>query len=268
MKICKIVAAVDQTPAGVHALRTGAILADAAGADLIALRIVGDPWSSVRPDEVERLREHKGRAPADIAETCCVTELRQLIADTIGAARAEPVVHFGNPGIELARWAGLEGADLLILGRQPMGLCERRPAGRTIAGTLQQSSVPCLIVPFGQRTWRSVVAVIEADAPTPAVLDAARAFAALWGEQPATVQIEPAGERRSLVAATHGGAPMMEEGPVFFTDPVGETLKVAREDLADVLVVGYPRGEEVTAALGLARRLLERAPCAVLMVPQ
>jgi nucleotide-binding universal stress UspA family protein len=51
-----IVAAVDQTPAGVHALRAAADLAEAAGARLVALSIVSDPWSHLKPQEVETLR--------------------------------------------------------------------------------------------------------------------------------------------------------------------------------------------------------------------
>jgi len=51
--------------------------------------------------------------------------------------------------------------------------------------------------------------------------------------------------------------------------PVSEILRVAREAAADLLVLGHHRGGPVSphATSGVAARLLQRAPCAVLTVP-
>lgn len=260
MQLRKIVAAVDETPAGVHALRAAALVAQAAGADLVALRVVADPWSVVRPDEVEPLRAHKGTAPADLAEARLLIELRQLIGDTIGAARAQPEVRFGLAGIELARWATLLGADLLVLGREPAGQFERRPANRTIARTLEQAAMPCLVVPFGQRTWHRVLVVHEAEPGARLVADVAATFAGLWGTMPLTTQRQPA---RTMAAVAAGGA--ADEPLPAPVDPVGETLKLAREEQADALVVGYHDGREEGG--GMPWRLVQRATCSVLTVP-
>jgi nucleotide-binding universal stress UspA family protein len=265
MRFRKIVAAVDETPAGMHALRAAAIVASAADAELMALRIVHDPWSYVRPDEVEPLRARGGRAPADLAEERCLTELRQLITDTPEAVRARPVIRFGIPGIELPRWARLEGADLLVLGRQPHGTFERRPADRTIDLALRQAAVPCLIVPFGQRTWRTVLAVLDADAGASRVGDTATAFAALWGSRPRIVRLAPAGVAHGVAHPAEGGASdTMELGGA---DPVGETIKLARDEGAEAIVVGYVGQVQETAEGGMAWRLVQRAPCSVLTVP-
>jgi nucleotide-binding universal stress UspA family protein len=269
MRLTNIVAAVDTTPAGVHALRTGALLAEAAGARLTALRVVSDPWTCVRPEEIEPLRRHEWIAPSDLATMRAEAELQELIASSIGSGRAEARISFGIPGIELARWAQLHSADLLILGRQPHGEFERRPADRTVYTTLLQGDVPCLVVPFGQRRWRHVVAVVNRELPQPPVIELARVMAALWNEEPGIVRIEAANRHRSRVyAIANSGEPEGTDDPgVVSADAVGETLKRARADQADLLVVGYPkRGIDGTAG-SFVRRLLERAPCALLAVP-
>jgi nucleotide-binding universal stress UspA family protein len=263
MRWRKVIAAVDETPAGVHALRAAAQVANAAGAELVALRIVSDPWTYVRPEEVEPLRAHFGRAPADLAEERCLADLRQVIGNVSEAQRAQPVIRFGIPSLELARWASLEGADLLVLGRQPLGTFERRPADRTIARTLREAAVPCLIVPFGQRTWHTVVAVLDASDRLDTVDATAAAFAAVWGGVPRRIRREPANAHRSLVYAVHGDAAPDPE-PVPSADPLGESLKLAREARADVIVVGYRDCEGLGGSM---TRWLQRAPCAVLAVP-
>jgi nucleotide-binding universal stress UspA family protein len=259
MKLRKIVAAVDTTPAGVHALRAARDIADASGAALVALSIEGDPWRRVNPEEVERLRSRQGTAPADLAQERGVADLRQLITETVGEHGADAIVRFGIASIELPRWSRELGADLLVLGRQPLGPLERRPAGRTIAGVLRASAVPCLVVPFGQRRWGAVLAVLD-EPGAGKVEAAAMAFGALWNRSPAMVHVE-----RALVStgAPDGGAAREAPRP---PDAVGEAIRQARADALDVLVVGYPAGP-TNAGREVPLRLLERAPCAVLTVP-
>jgi nucleotide-binding universal stress UspA family protein len=250
MHFQKIVAAVDPTPAGMHALRAAALLAEVARAELVALWVVSDPWQGVRPDEVEPLRKRTGTAPADVAEARFAVELQRTVAATIGSARAEVVVRFGQPGTELARWAGFANADLLVLGRQPLGRFERRPAGRILAETLQRASVPCLAVPFGQRSWGGVVAVLGSGSAADTVLVVATTFAALWGERPVAIRIGAA-------AAATATDPVSTAGPSE-GEAVSQALRIVREERHNVLVVDAPYGE----------RFVERAPCAVLTVPR
>jgi nucleotide-binding universal stress UspA family protein len=245
----KIVVAVEETPSGIHALRAAAPIAEAAGATLVALSIARDPWQGIRPEEVSTLRP--GTAPSDIAQERLIAQLQQVVGSAIGTARAAPMVRFGNPGIELARWARLEGADLLILGRQPLGQFERRPAGRTLMETLRIATLPCLSVPFGQRTWTHVLGALGSERDA-VVSEIATAFAALWDEQPVLTRCAA-----KVVAAGH---------EAMHTDPtenlsnslaVNQLLKLVRDEEHNVLVVDA----------AAAQVFVERAPCAVLTVP-
>jgi nucleotide-binding universal stress UspA family protein len=235
-----------------HALRTAALLAEVARGELVALWVVSDPWQGVRPDEVEPLRKRTGTAPADVAEARFAAELQRTVAATIGSARAEPVVRFGQPGTELARWAGFAKADLLVLGRQPLGRFERRPAGRILAETLQRASVPCLAVPFGQRSWGGVVAVLGSEPTADAVLAVATTFAALWGERPVATRIGAVAEVAPAIDPASATADPSEG------EAVSQVLRVVREQEHNVVVVDARYGE----------RFVERAPCAVLTVPR
>ena len=262
----RIVVAVDGTPAAVHALREAAVIATAAGAQLMVLTVVEDPWRHVEPREVEGFRRRHGTTPADLAETRVRAGVEALVASTIGTGAAKVVVQFGVPGIELARWTEEAGADLLVIGRQPWGDLARRPAGRTVAGTLARARVPCLLVPFGQRTWRRVLAAIGSGPAAEAVENAAAAFAGLWHAAPRRVHVES----HATARAPSCGCACGEDAPVAVAvsdDPVGEVLRTAREFGADTLVVGYHRGETAAEAGRTAPLLLERAPCAVLTVP-
>jgi nucleotide-binding universal stress UspA family protein len=267
VQLHKVVVALNETPAAVHALREGAVIATAAGAELIALSIVEDPWRKVEPTEVEGYRRLHGDTPADLAEQHVRDAMSQLVASTVGPGRARVAVQFGLPGIELARWCELNGADLLVLGRQPAGDLARRPAGRTVAGTLARSRVPCLLVPFGQRSWRRVLAAVGSGPAAAAVEGAATAFAALWNAVPRAVHAEPGGGAPATAAQAFGGATNTAVATLIRGDPVGEVLRVAREQHTDALVIGYHRGETAAEAGRTAPQLLERAPCAVLTVP-
>jgi nucleotide-binding universal stress UspA family protein len=233
MELQTIVVAVDDTPAGLHALRAAAGLGEAARARVFALRIVEDPWTGVRPEEVGTL-QRRGVAPAAVAESRLTEELQQTIATTVGTARAQPVVGFGIPGQEIASVATRLGADLLVLGRQPVGSLERRPAGRVLAETVRRARMPCLAVPFGQREWSGVLAV-STPGSAEAVKEAAATFARVWATQPTQVTLD--------------------------TGVTGETvtrvLQLVRDNNCNVLVVPADQAD----------RFIERAPCAVLAVP-
>ena len=262
----RIVVAVDETPAAAHALRQAATIATAGGAQLIVLTVVEDPWRHVEPYEVERLRRRHGSTPADVAEARVRANVEALVSSTIGAGAAGVQVQFGMPGIELARWTEQAGADLLVIGRQPWGDLARRPAGRTVAGTLARARVPCLLVPFGQRTWRRVLAAIGSGPAAETVEKAAMAFAGLWHAEPRRVHVES----HAATRAPSCGCECGDDAAVAVAvsdDPVGEVLRTAREFAADTLVVGYHRGETAAEAGRTAPLLLERAPCAVLTVP-
>lgn len=266
MRIHKIVVGVNETQAAVHALRQAAVIAGAAGAELIALTVVEDPWRRVTPAQVEGFRGFRGRTPADMAEQNARKALGQVVAEAIGAGSARLAVQFGLAGVELARWSELAGADLLVLGREPA----RGPAGRTTAGTLARSRVPCLLVPFGQRTWRHVMAAVGSGPGAPAVDEAATEFAALWDTVPLCVHAESSfvpSEPFAAPTRAQGGATTLTASRVVYGDTVSEVLKLARAEQTDVLVIGCHRGETAAEQGRVAPRLIERARCAVLTVP-
>ena len=269
MRLRKIVVAVNDTPAAVHALREAVLIATAADAELVALRVVEDPWQKLEPQEVEGVRRMHGPTPADLAESRVRGELEAMVNATIGPRRAKVAVQFGLPGIELARWAELADADLLVLGRQPSGDLARRPAGRVTGGTLARARMPCLLVPFGQRTWRRVIGALGAGPAAQTVADAATIFAGLWFAVPHFIHSAApgAGGQPSFLAEGNGGVATVADATVAQGDPVSEVLKLAREEHADLLVVGYHRGETAAETGRVAPHLVERAPCAVLTVP-
>jgi universal stress protein family protein len=270
MRIRKVVVAVNHTPAAVHALREGALIASAAGAELVALTVVPDPWQHVAPSDVNIPRRSRGTSPADLAERRVLAELEALVAATIGPGWGTSAVQFGLPGIELARWSEHAGADLLVLGREPWGEPARRPAGRVVSGTLARSRVPCLLVPFGQRTWRRVVAALGVGPAVAVVEHAATAFAALWHAVPHCVHADPREAVRGVgrsVERANGSATLTRPETFASADIVNDVLKAVRDWRADTLVCGYHRGETAAEAGRVAPHLLERSPCAVLTVP-
>jgi nucleotide-binding universal stress UspA family protein len=279
MTYTKIMAAVDETPAGAHALRAGAQIGAQTGAELTVLRVAGNPWRSIDPSEVATVRPVHETSFAEIASARVSAELQTLIGTVgLGPVRAVPAVRFGIAAIELARAAELAGADLLVLGRQPVGPLERRPAGRTLEGTLRRTSVPTLVVPLGQRTWQRVLAVAEPVSWGNDVLAAARAFIDTVpdsellildteAEDPDSATGRAGSIARKALALWGGIAPVGRlEVAGRRWDVAGTTLKMARDWRADVVVIGHRRGESMESC-GVAAQILHRAPCAVLIVP-
>jgi len=277
MPFTRIIAAVDRSPAGMHALRVAAQIAAAADAHLAVLRVVENPWEYLDPSVVEGHRRLHAGSFADEAGTAAARELESLTSSVATVARPQPIVRFGLPAVELARWAELEGADLLVLGRQPVGEFERRPAGRTLTGTVRRARLPCLIVPFGQRTWGRVLAALGSSPASDSVLERATAFARLFGSELFPLHVEARGA--AAAGAPHhlpvptgdaGAAGAVAAAPALVRqgDAAGEILKLARDEGMDVIAIGYHPGAVAPPdASGVGPRVLHRAPCAVLTVP-
>lgn len=244
----KIVAAVDDTAAGMAALRAGIQIATGADAELIALRVVDEPWPFIEPGEVETKRALRDGSWTKVAAERVTDELRRLLTGVApAAARATPAVRFGIPGVEIARSAEVEHADLVVLGA--------RPGGRTCDGTLQRARVPTLIVPLGQRALRRVLVRTDNDATAADVLAGAFAFAGACGSEvviaaPDAARTEPVARKAFAL-----WAPLVHAG----TFDVAIREPDAQQPDTDVLVVGYRRGE--VAVIG------RHTSCAVLAVP-
>lgn len=270
----RVLAAVDESPAAAHAFRVADQIAAAAEADLVALRVVDEPWRFIEPGEVEVKRALRDNAWVQVAAAQVSDELRQLaVVEQIRTTRLATAVGFSAPSIEIARAAETEHADLIVLGQRHASRPERQPAGHTTDGTLQRARVPCLIVPFGQRTWRRVLVLSRDGAATGAILEQAFTFAGLFVCEVTVLEVQPH-------LALAGGGPTETLGRKAFAlwarmpgtgafdvisregDPATEILRVAREELADLLVIGCSE-----PGAGETARIVEHAPCAVLTVP-
>ncbi len=192
--------------------------------------------------------------------------------------RVTGVTALGIPAIEIARQADSGGADLIVLGRElPTGTAPRD--GRdTVEGTVRRARVPCLLVPRGKKAFRRVLAAVDGGPDSEQVVAAARlvgqlfhaAVRALHVEEPVAAGMDGrAWSHESAPSARHW-APEGECDTISGQgDPVSEIIRVVREDSVDLLVVGHHRGGPVSAhaTSGVAARLLQRVPCAVLTVP-
>jgi len=182
------------------------------------------------------------------------------------------------PAIEIAREAESRGADLIVLGRDLPTEMDLRHGGNTVEGTVRRARVPCLLVPRGQQVFSRVLAALDGGPDSRDVITAALLVGRLFDGSVRVVQVEervPVGVSAAAWSdesppSVHGFAPAGEcETMVCQGKPVSEILRVAREAAADLLVLGHHRGGPVSphATSGVAARLLQRAPCAVLTVP-
>lgn len=275
MQLRNILAAVDASPTGAHALRTAAQLATAADAVLTVLTVV---------------ENEGGPTPRD------VEQLRGFVQTAVVPGRAVHRVGFGVPAIEIPRWADDQAADMIVLGRASRTWLAPPGVSRTIVGTVRRACVPCFVAPLSQLAYRRVLAAVDAGPTSADVLAAAFALAELLDAQVAALHVErepsaaDAGLPRwatmqhaeSLVAAVNatwaresgdaaGGLRatltscdvMVRQG-----EPVGEILKTVHAEATDLLVVGHHRGGPAQGGAGsVAPRLLERTASALLTVP-
>lgn len=176
----------------------------------------------------------------------------------------------GIPAIEIARLAESTRADLIVLGRDLPAGRATRDCGAAVEGTVRRARVPCLLVPPGVRPFRRLLVAVDGGPDSGDVIAAAHRLARAYNAAVQLVQVE------EPVAAGVGARTGMDDGPaathdalVCRGDPVSEILRVARDQAADLLVLGHHRGGPVSphATSGVASRLVQRVPCAVLTVP-
>ena len=180
------------------------------------------------------------------------------------------------PAIEIAREAESRGADLLVLGRETAAMDFRHDHG-TVEGTVRRARVPCLLLPRGPLAVRRVLAAIDGGPDSRDIVRAALLIGRLFDATVRSLRVEqpvltgvgaPASSEDATLSASYGRGSVVD-AIVREGDPVPEVLRVVREEGADLLVLGHHRGGPVSAhaTSGVAARLLQRAPCAVLTVP-
>jgi nucleotide-binding universal stress UspA family protein len=180
------------------------------------------------------------------------------------------------PAIEIAREAETRGVDLIVLGRDLPAQTDLRRGGSTVEGTVRRARVPCLLLPRGPVAFHSLLAAVDDGPHAHDVVAAALLVGRVFDAAVRAVRVEepvlagaPAA-RAADAMPSPGYAPAAEiEAIVRQGDPVSEVLQVIRDEGADLLVLGHPRGGPVSAhaTSAVGARLLLRAPCAVLTVP-
>jgi len=263
MHLQQIVAATDDAEAGRQAVRTALALAWRTGAVATVMR-------TVLPDE------DRGAS---------VEQLRRWVEANLPPLDPPPAIRYdltsGIPGIEIPRFAERRRADLLVLGRTPRSRMARLLAGDTADAVARRSRLPCLFVTARETRIRRVLAAVDGSRHGATVLAAAEAFARQAGAELRVLTVEPvhAGEPAHLALAvpTAGRARLESQlkgaGAVDFEVRRGdaaEQILIATEAYApDVLAMGCHRGGPagVIEAGSTARRVIHRAPCAVLTVP-
>jgi nucleotide-binding universal stress UspA family protein len=198
------------------------------------------------------------------------------------AAWSPQVLH-GVPGIEVARLAEQEAADVLVIGRKVYAGTDGPTLGPTADAVVRRSRVPCLLVPEGQERFERCVLALDGTPRGLAVVAAAAEFARLVGAAGEAIHAVPgigddevlggeSGRLRDLERALERAA---AEGGVRCTfqlvrgDPARAVVEELTQPGTDVLVVGARRGGPggPPPRTGVGRTLLYTAPCAVLTVP-
>jgi nucleotide-binding universal stress UspA family protein len=245
-----VLAAADDSPAGLHAVRVAHALARDAGLRLSVMSVL-TPDSERTPDELMEYR---------------------------------PLVAQGVPGIEIVRVAEELRVDLLVLGRTLYGEEDSARLGPTADQVARRSRIPCLFVPESQDRFAQHLVALDGTERGYAVFESAREFVRLSGGSLQVVTVEPAegstGEvvpqARSLrVASTverlarDGGSRRRVALQVLRGEPVRMVRNALKDPSSDLLVVGARRGGPggPPVSTGVGRMLLYTAHCAVLTVP-
>lgn len=244
-----VLAAADDSPAGLHAVRVARTLAQAAGLRLSVVTV--------------RAADDEEEVPAALREF-------------------RPLVARGVPGIEIVRVAEELHADLLVLGRKLYGDPDTLQLGPTADQVARRSQVPCLFVPESQDLFRQHLVALDGTERGYLVLEAAREFVRLSGGTLQAVTVEPA-EAASAEPPPPGRSLQVAKAlarlgmdgvrkvalRVLHGEPVGVLRDALTHPESDLLVVGARRGGPAgpPVSTGVGRMLLYTAKCAVLTVP-
>ncbi|HET9514265.1 MAG TPA: universal stress protein [Gemmatimonadales bacterium] len=195
-----------------------------------------------------------------------------------------PVILRGNPGVEIARYADQWRADVVILGRRAIPRGTEFELGPTAESVVRRSSVPCLLIPEGQRDFAHIIVALDGTQRGFIVLDAAEQLHHLVNgglevvtvEQPDPAGAAPIPRPRTMRLAEElafrfraGDGPLPE-----LQVRAGEPVTVLREELrhpgSDLLVVGAHRGGARGKPLdstGVGKSLVHSVVSAILTVP-
>ena len=143
----RILAGVDGSTQGEHALRHAASLAQALGAELRIVHVVDMGVLSVAPElalDVERLA--KARRAEGEALLAAAAELARAAGVAAEARLVETAAPTQHPAAALVEQAASWPADVIVLGARGRSRLERLLLGSVADGVARRSSVPVLLV--------------------------------------------------------------------------------------------------------------------------
>ncbi|HEX9755025.1 MAG TPA: universal stress protein [Gemmatimonadales bacterium] len=248
MTWAQLLAASDDSLAGLHAIRVSQVLARTLGAGHSVMTVLSSPDRQV-PEALIPYR---------------------------------PRVAVGHPGIEIVRAAEQIGADLIVIGRSVRASHGCPRLGTTADSVVRRSNRPCLMIPLGQDRLDHAVVALDGSERGLMVLGCAQEFIRARGGDLEAIHVEPLVRRGNGESASQKSLRILDalgEGRggngrawplrVLHGDPAeclcGELQGAER----DLLVVGARRGGPggIPESTGVGRTLLYTAPCAVLTVP-
>jgi nucleotide-binding universal stress UspA family protein len=277
MDLRHIVVASDESEAGRQAVRAAVELAARTSARVTVMRAVPTPRTVLAGMSSVESSAEVGRSSVEQLKGWVEADLRSL-------AHAPPVsfaVTYGLPGVEISRFAELERADLVVLGRKPRSQHARLVVGDTGDAVARRCLVPCLFVPASGALPRHLLVAIDGTDRGRAVLRASEDFARWIGADLHVVTVESSRAQepvhlaaalpmtRSLQLGAQVRTALGRELEVRRGNVVEQILATVDQRRPDVLVIGCHRGGPpgIIDAGSTARRLAHTAPCAILTVP-
>ena len=176
MDLRNVAVATDESEAGRQAVRAGAELAERTSSRLFVTRVMTHGLAvaagpvAVATDDVHHAE--RGR-------------LERWLGDDLPSpstfAGVELEITAGVPSIEIARYAELRRADLLVLGRKARSQAARLLLGDTADAVARRSRVSCLFVPPRAQPIRRVLVALDGTERGMFVLQEACGFARAAG---------------------------------------------------------------------------------------
>lgn len=236
-------------------------------ATLTLVHVVNDP---LLPNVSQR------RSRQQNAEGLFRTRLRSLrgalrgLADVVGGQNTEIQLRVGDPALQLASYADIVDADLVVVGGNSNFHAAPRHETATTDRLLRHLTQAALVVRNRPVPPKSVLAVFTPDVAAP-VLDFAHLVAIPSKAHVTTLRLSGGRGSRSLKAADSSVLHMAARGgtkdSMLPNEQVRMILDVARAQRAEVIAIGSS-----AAARGvdddIARVLARTAACSVLVVPQ
>lgn len=247
----RLLLATEHTEFDVGAERIAFAMAQRCGMPLrIVLPVLSNPVYEVEAPDLA-LRDERQAADK-------VADLRGQ-ADKLGIEIEIRVRHGAEPYQEIVAEATESGADLIVIRRRGHpGFLARMLVGEMVSKVIRDATCPVLMVPRKAEFWRNGVLAAIGDTPAAESITTLAASIAAICDLPLTVVSVAAGEdsklaterlnERSVAAAAARCSQSV--GRVVVGAPVEQTVAIAQETAADLIVIGRQRYSLIPFARG------------------